>query len=210
MHDGYKLCFSCQKQVWITTGPVTTPPSTNTTTPKWSFISSQHCHRVNTRSAIAPFLAVLFIHALHHSPKANIPAPWFHISLCRSVWGPAEKPPPGVRSGVIYHSRLCRELTFAQAFYSTIVIESPCLFEDTNRYNYVRTPQLYITRLTERDNQWVIFLDQLNKRWTPHWPQPTRKMTNNKEISVRFLFFLSLFFFFFLPLCEELNPLTKS
>lgn len=118
-------------------------------------------------------------------PKAPNPLPWFPISLCGSVWGPAEKPPPGVRSGVIYHSRLCRELTFAQAFYSTIVIESPCLFEDTNRYNYVRTPQLYITRLTEKDNQWVIIVDQLNKRWTPHWlyGQLERWQTINKYLS---------------------------
>ncbi|MEQ2292785.1 hypothetical protein AMECASPLE_026417 [Ameca splendens] len=74
----------------------------------------------------------------------------FHIFLCKSVSGPAEKQPPGVRSGVIYHSRLCGELTFAQAFCSAIVIDSPCLFEDTNRYNYVRTHPSYILSISPR------------------------------------------------------------
>lgn len=27
VHEGLELCFSCQKQVWITAGPATTPPS---------------------------------------------------------------------------------------------------------------------------------------------------------------------------------------
>lgn len=64
--------------------------------------------------------------------------------------GPAAKPPPGVRSGVIYHSRLHGELTFVQALCSAVVIDSPCLFEDTNRYNYVRTPLSYILPISLR------------------------------------------------------------
>lgn len=67
------------------------------------------------------------------------------------VSGPAEKPPPGVRSGVIYHSRLCGELTFVQALCAAVVIDSPCLFEDTSGYNYVRTPLGYILLVSLRE-----------------------------------------------------------
>ena len=49
-----------------------------------------------------------------------------------------------MRSGVIYHSRGRGELTIVQALGSAVVIDSPCLFEDTNSYNYVRPPLSYI------------------------------------------------------------------
>lgn len=51
------------------------------------------------------------------------------ISSLRSL--PAEIPPPGVRSGVIYHGRLRGELTSARAFGAAVVIDSPCLFSRT-------------------------------------------------------------------------------
>lgn len=66
VQDGLELCFSCQKQVWITAGPATTPP-------EWSFISSQHCHKVNTSSAIA--LCSLTCLAAH----SDVPCP---LVLC--------------------------------------------------------------------------------------------------------------------------------
>ena len=56
----------------------------------------------------------------------------------------------GVRSGVIYHSCQGQELTFVEAFCTSIVIASPCLFEDTNKYNYVRTPHSYILPASQR------------------------------------------------------------
>ena len=154
VRDGSELCFSCQKQVWVTAGPATTPP-------EWSLVSSQHCHKVNTSGAIALcFLACLAAHsdvplsscAMPYTLLLKCPTslPWFPISSCKLVSGPAEKPPPGVRSGVIYHSRLRGELTFVQAFCSAIVIDSPCLFEDTSRYNYVRTPLSYILPISVR------------------------------------------------------------
>lgn len=151
---GLELCFSCQKQVWITAGPATTPP-------EWSFISSQHCHKVNTSSAIAPCFLDMSCCSFRR-PLSSCAMPYtlllkcptfcldFTYPLHEPVAGPAEKPPPGVRSGVIYHSRLCGELTFVQAFCSAIVIDSPCLFEDTNSYNYVRTPLGYILPISLR------------------------------------------------------------
>lgn len=93
---------------------------------------------------------VLWFYALHPSPKVPHILPRFHISFCRLVSGPAEKPPPGVRSGVVYHNRLCRDLTFVQALCSAIVIDPPRLFEDTNSYNYVRTPLSYILPISPR------------------------------------------------------------
>lgn len=147
-----RLCFSCQKQLQRAAGPATTPPD-------WSFISSQRCHEINTSSAIALCLPTcLAAHSDVPCPLVLCPTPLLfyvpHILLWfpsyRLVSGPAEKPPPGVRSGVIYHSRLRGELTFVQTFCSAIVIDSPCLFEDTNRYNYVRTPLSYILPISVR------------------------------------------------------------
>lgn len=69
VQGGLELCFSCQKQVWITAGPATTPP-------KWSFISSQHCHKVNTSSAIALcFLTCLAAHSDVPCPLVLCPTP---------------------------------------------------------------------------------------------------------------------------------------
>lgn len=71
VQDGLELCFSCQKQVWITAGPATTPP-------EWSFISSQHCHKVNTSSAIALcFLECLAAHSDVPCPLVLCPTPFF-------------------------------------------------------------------------------------------------------------------------------------
>lgn len=70
VQDGLELCFSCQKQVWVTAGPATTPP-------EWSFISSQHCHKVNTSSAIALcFLACLAAHSDVPCPLVLCPTPF--------------------------------------------------------------------------------------------------------------------------------------
>lgn len=70
VQDGLELCFSCQKQVWITAGPATTPP-------EWSFISSQHCHKINTSSAIALcFLTCLAAHSDVPCPLVLCPTPF--------------------------------------------------------------------------------------------------------------------------------------
>lgn len=70
VQDGLELCFSCQKQVWITAGPATTPP-------EWSLISSQHCHKINTSSAIALcFLTCLAAHSDVPCPLVLCPTPF--------------------------------------------------------------------------------------------------------------------------------------
>lgn len=121
-------------------------------TPKPCFISSQRCHKVNTSRAVALCFSVclaarpLLFFFLFSCSAFLLKGPTFYPPFppCRLVSGPAEKAPPGVRSGVIYHSRLCGELTVVEAFGSAVVIDSPCLFEDTNSYNYVRPPLSYI------------------------------------------------------------------
>lgn len=125
-----------------TSGPATTP------LPPFSEVS-YCCHKALLLCSLACLVAhsdipcplVLLLKVPHILPP---------FLSSRLVPGPAEKRPPAVRSGVIYHGRLCGELTFVQAFCSTIVIDSPCLFEDTNRYNYVRTPLGYILPFAPR------------------------------------------------------------
>lgn len=122
-------------------------------TPQPCFISSKRCHKVNTSRAIAlSFSPRLAARPLLPPSALLLTRPTFCLALplCRLVSGPAEKAPPAVRSGVIYHSRRRGELTFVQECGCTVVIDSPCLFEDTDSYNYVSPPLSYILPVSLR------------------------------------------------------------
>lgn len=91
--------------------------------------------RCSPSSVCLPFFLLFFCFFFFSCPapspllKRPHTLPRLHISSLRSP--PAEIPPPGVRSGVIYHGRLRGELTSARAFGAAVVIDSPCLFSRT-------------------------------------------------------------------------------
>lgn len=105
--------------------------------------------RVAAYSVVRRPLFVFFLSSFYALHPHTLPP--LHISSLRSL--PAEMPSPGVRSGVIYHSRLRGELTSARPFGAAVVIDSPCLFlEDTGGHNCVRTPLGYILPVSARES----------------------------------------------------------
>ncbi|KAA8590139.1 hypothetical protein FQN60_014073 [Etheostoma spectabile] len=97
-----------------------------------SLLGSQHCGGALLEAIETdPIPTLAFCQQRLHSEKRNGSSGQTNLLLYVScgqieyeqiglVSGPAEKPPPGVRSGVIYHSRLREELTFVQPFCSAI------------------------------------------------------------------------------------------